>query len=172
LYWFNHPSSSFCECYEADLEVFRRATSFADPEVCIALDHGLGLHLRDRAQDIHTLVAYRAPSRFASTRSDCEFTRPKPCGCFSGIRLLELGCPSGDVCAEVRSSRAYHTRHLPPLGFLIPSTVCSFRRIACPVSYKHHLWGSKNSTVRARSSSPGRLILGTFHPGQEARTCR
>lgn len=85
-------------------------------------------------------------------------TRPEPCGCFSGPRLLELARPSGDVCAEVRSSRAYHTRHLPPLGFLIPSTVYSFRRIACPVSYKRHLWGSKNRKVRARSSCPGRLI--------------
>jgi hypothetical protein len=35
--------------------------------------------------------------------------------------------------------------HLPPLAFLRPPTACSSSRLACPVSYRHHLWDSKNT---------------------------
>jgi hypothetical protein len=33
--------------------------------------------------------------------------------------------PRATSSAGVRSTRAYHTRHLPPLGFLNPSTACA-----------------------------------------------
>jgi len=51
----------------------------------------------------------------------------------------ELCRPSGGVIAGVRSSRDYHPRHLPPLTFLKPSTVCTSSRLACSVSHRHHL---------------------------------
>jgi hypothetical protein len=57
----------------------------------------------------------------------------------------EVSRPSGGVTAEVRSTRDYHPRHLPPLAFLKPSTVFSFRQLTCSVSYRHHLWDSKNT---------------------------
>ena len=38
----------------------------------------------------------------------------------------------------------FHPQHLPPMGFLNPSTVCSSEQRACLVSYRHHLWGSKS----------------------------
>lgn len=57
----------------------------------------------------------------------------------------ELCRPSGGVIAGVRSSRAYHPRHLPPLTFLKPSTVCTSSRLACFLSHRHHLWDSKNT---------------------------
>jgi hypothetical protein len=37
----------------------------------------------------------------------------------------EVSVPSGDVTAGVRSSREYHSRHLPPVTFLRSSTACS-----------------------------------------------
>jgi len=37
----------------------------------------------------------------------------------------EVSSPSGDVTAGVRSTRAYHTRHLPPLTFLRSATAYS-----------------------------------------------
>jgi hypothetical protein len=57
----------------------------------------------------------------------------------------QVSFPSGDVPVGVRSTRAYRTRHLPPSGFLSPTTVCSSERLACPLSSRHHLWDSKNT---------------------------
>lgn len=57
----------------------------------------------------------------------------------------EVCRPSGGVIAGVRSTRDYHPRHLPPLVFLKPSTAYSSRRLTYPVSYRHHLWDSKNT---------------------------
>ena len=50
--------------------------------------------------------------------------------------------------------RVYHPRHCPPLGFLNPSTVCSSEHVVCLVSYRHHLWDSKNrnESVKLRFS--------------------
>lgn len=56
----------------------------------------------------------------------------------------EVWHPSDDFTVGVRLTWAYHTQHLPPLSFLSPSTVCSSTRLACLVSYRRHLWGSKN----------------------------
>jgi len=58
--------------------------------------------------------------------SSPDATRPtevERCGFFP--TPPEFSRPSGDVIAEVRSSRDYHPRHLPPLVFLKPSTACS-----------------------------------------------
>jgi hypothetical protein len=54
-------------------------------------------------------------------------------------------------------TRDFHPRHLPPLGFLNPPTASSSTWLACLISYKHHLWGSKlkeqSVAVRRRFSS-------------------
>lgn len=62
----------------------------------------------------------------------------------------ELCRPSGGVIAGVRSTRDYHPRHLPPLAFLKPSTVCTSSRLACFLSHRHHLWDSKNTNGVSR----------------------
>jgi hypothetical protein len=62
----------------------------------------------------------------------------------------EFHLPSGGVIAGVRSSRAYLPRHLPPLTFLKPSTVCTSSQLACLLSYRHHLWDSKNTNGSLR----------------------
>lgn len=51
--------------------------------------------------------------------------------------------------------RAFHPRHCPPLGFLNPSTVYSSEHVVCLVSYRHHLWDSKNrnDSVKLRFSN-------------------
>jgi hypothetical protein len=51
--------------------------------------------------------------------------------------------------------RVYHPRHCPPLGFLNPSAVYSSEHIVCLVSYRHHLWDSKNwnDSVKLRVSN-------------------
>ena len=68
----------------------------------------------------------------------------------------EISHPSSDIPAGVRITRAYLTRHLPPSSFLSSSTVFSSRRIACPISCRRHLWGSKSRSrltgERPRSS--------------------
>jgi len=55
----------------------------------------------------------------------------------------EVRAPLAASLSEVRYTWDFHPQHLPPLGFLNPSTVCSFRKLARFVSYEHHLWGSK-----------------------------
>jgi hypothetical protein len=51
----------------------------------------------------------------------------------------EVEHPSDDISAGVRLTRVYLTRHLPPMGFLNPSTVYSSRRFACLVSCRRHM---------------------------------
>jgi hypothetical protein len=51
-------------------------------------------------------------------------------------------------------------QHLPPLGFLNPSTVCSSEQRACFISHRHHVWGSKSgnrATGDRGASSAGRF---------------
>lgn len=52
-------------------------------------------------------------------------------------------------------ARDFHPRHCPPLGFLNPSTVYSSEHVVCLVSYRHHLWDSKNrnDSVKLRVSN-------------------
>jgi hypothetical protein len=47
-----------------------------------------------------------------------------------GSPLLRFCTPSATSTAEIRLTRAFHARHLPPSGFLTPSTVCSLRGLA------------------------------------------
>lgn len=61
--------------------------------------------------------------------------------------------PSGDITCGVRLTRDFHPRHLPPLGFLNPPTVSSSAWLACRISYRHHLWGSKLKEQKCDSSS-------------------
>jgi hypothetical protein len=68
---------------------------------------------------------------------------PKCCAAFRDRTSHEVLRPSGDVTCEVRLTRDFHPRHLPPLDFLSPPTASSFARLACLISYRHHLWGSK-----------------------------
>lgn len=64
-------------------------------------------------------------------------------GCPS-LTSHEVEHPSGDISCGVRITRVYLTRHLPPMSFLSPSTGFSSSRIACLISCRRHLWGSKN----------------------------
>lgn len=66
--------------------------------------------------------------------------------CVVGDRLAsrEVLHPSGDCTSRIRLTRDYHPRHLPHVGFLNPSAVCSSAWLACSVSCRRHLWGSKN----------------------------
>lgn len=79
--------------------------------------------------------------------------------------------PSGDITAGVRFTRAYHTRHLPPLGFLTSSTASTSSQLACPVSYRRHLWDSKNTSgarcTSARSRRSTRRSLASAHRSSE-----
>jgi hypothetical protein len=45
---------------------------------------------------------------------------------------------------ESGSPRCSTTWHLPPMGFLNPSTVYASRRCACLISYRRHSWSSKS----------------------------
>lgn len=72
----------------------------------------------------------------------------------------EVSRPSGGFTAGIRLARAYLTRHLPPLAFLRPTTACSSRRLTCPVSYRYHLWDSKNTNdTLSRSHNRSRLPM-------------
>jgi len=85
----------------------------------------------------------------------------------------EVSRPSGDITAGVRYTRDFHSRHLPPMSFLRTSTDYSSRRLACPVSYRHHLWDSKNTRGHCLSCGPDRTILGTALFGiTKTRTCQ
>jgi len=139
-YWFDHPSSSFVLCGSTwTLRFF-------------ALNLARGLLLELRLQP--WAASQRQPVSFwgcSPCRTIPRFA-PSPRERDSPERVLacsptppELHRPSGGVIAGVRSSRAYLPRHLPPLTFLKPSTVCSSRRLACLLSYRHHLWDSKNT---------------------------
>lgn len=105
---------------------------------------GLGLHLRDQATNLCPCFPHRKQHRFARHLLFCganERTRPL----VGRTTPPQVSFPSGDVPVGVRSTRAYHTRHLPPSGFLSPTTACSSERLACPLSSRHHLWDSKNT---------------------------
>jgi hypothetical protein len=107
----------------------------------------------------HRLQPWAAPQRQAADFWDCFADRTiypfasvlRECGHSTGVELFhsptppEVCRPSGDVIAGVRSTRDYHPRHLPPMVFLKPSTACTSRRLTCSVSYRHHLWDSKNT---------------------------
>jgi len=47
--------------------------------------------------------------------------------CRVGLPLLGFCTPSATSTAEIRITRACHTRHCPSAGFFTPSTVCSLR---------------------------------------------
>jgi hypothetical protein len=111
--------------------------------------------------------------RFRPTRlSFCAFATQPPCKTFSpewevvsrNRASLEVSRPSGGFSTGVRSTRVFHSRHLPPLGFLNPSTACSSSQLARSISYEHHLWGSKfkeherQLRAEARLSIPRRFI--------------
>lgn len=81
----------------------------------------------------------------------------------------EVSRPSGDVSAGVRFARVYHPRHLPPLTFLRPSAVYSSRQIVCLLSYRHHLWDSKNTNNRCRLAILIETTLGTVPSGNTSR---
>lgn len=76
--------------------------------------------------------------------------------------------PSGGITAGVRSTRDFHPRHLPSLAFLRPSTVYSSKRFACLVSYRHHLWDSKNMSGRYLLAFLTGLPWGQSRPGLQA----
>jgi hypothetical protein len=137
-----------------------------------AIDYNLRLHPRDRE------------CRSAPTSHNCQTSRfavglpsainPAETGLWPAqARLLRFLRPSGDITAGVRSTRAFHTRHLPPMPFLRTSTDYSSRRLACPVSYRHHLWDSKNTCSNRLPCGPDRTILGTALFGiTKTRTCQ
>lgn len=112
------------------------------------LDHSLGLHLRDPTLYLHS-TPIAPPKQTALRRSLTHMWPHNRSHVFDEQRAhlpFELTRPSGDLTVGIRFTRAFHTRHLPPMGFLIPSTVSTSSRLACPVSYRRHLWDSKNTS--------------------------
>lgn len=134
-------------------------------------DFSLGLHLRDSSR--LSGIALRAARSTALRRFFALTARPTGVGqWFAFPRLLRFAVPLAASSSGVRSSRVCLTRLLPPLTFLKPSTVCTSGRLACSVSYKHHLWDSKNTNsslpslswqLRPKTIPPGFTILRHFH---------
>jgi len=139
---------------------------------CPPVDYNLRLHPRDMgcrsAPEVHNCKTFRFAVGLPSA------IHPAETGLWPAkTRLLRFFRPSGDITAGVRSARDFHTRHLPPLPFLRTSTDYSSRRLACPVSYRHHLWDSKNTCSHCLSCGPDRTILGTALFGiTKTRTCQ
>lgn len=112
------------------------------------LDHSLGLHLREQTPSLHSTPIV-PPNWTALRRSITHLWPHNRSHALDEQRVhlpFELTRPSGDITAGIRFTRAFHTRHLPPMGFLIPSTASTSSRLACPVSYRRHLWDSKNKS--------------------------
>jgi len=123
----------------------------------------LGLHLRD---SLHA-SDFVPPARVSAPLLRSNLVRPCPPEWEVVSRnhaSLEVSRPSGGFSPGVRSTRGFHPRHLPPLGFLNPSTACSSSQLARLLSYEHHLWGSKfkehkrQLRAEARSRVPRRFI--------------
>jgi hypothetical protein len=118
-------------------------------------DCSLGLHLRDRSP---TAGSHPAVTNLAALRRPrSRVTQPK----LSRTSCLSpwVSRPSGDSAVGIRYSRACLTRLLPPVAFLRPSTDYSSDRVACLLSYRRHLWGSKNvNNLSVLSAFPRRLI--------------
>jgi hypothetical protein len=126
-------------------------------------DYNLGLHFRDRLRTSGLASQAARFTAFAPVFRLCSHS--------TGAELLcsptppEVCRPSGGVIAGVRFTRDYHPRHLPPMVFLRPPTVCTSRRLTCSVSYRHHLWDSKNTTRCCAPRIPDRSIQRTVPSG-------
>jgi hypothetical protein len=108
-----------------------------------------------------------ANCRFASDSSECgPPNRGRMWLCETAPP--EIFSPSGGITVGVRSTRDFHPRHLPSLAFLSPSTVYSSKRFACLVSYRHHLWDSKNMNGRYLLAFLTGLPWGQSRPGLQA----
>jgi len=77
----------------------------------------------------------RRPRRWPLTEVSCEL---------EATPLVRSGTPLVTSLSESGSPGDSTPQHLPPMGFLNPTTVCSSEQRACLVSYRHHLWGSKS----------------------------
>jgi hypothetical protein len=105
-------------------------------------DRDLGLHLRDspRASDVSIagrvcVALHDAHAGWPLAEASCELDVPP---------LVRSGTPLVTSLPESGRPGDSTPQHLPSLGFLNPSTVCSSEQRACLVSCRHHLWGSKS----------------------------
>lgn len=89
--------------------------------------------------------------------------------------LMRSGTPLVTSLSESGFPEVSRPQHLPPVGFLNPSTVCSSEQRACFVSHRHHVWGSKsgNRATGDRGASWAGCF-GEHHPpwSRHARTTR
>jgi hypothetical protein len=86
--------------------------------------------------------------------------------------LLRFRVPRAASPLESGRPGSSTSQHLPSMAFLRPSTAYSSRRLACPVSYRHHLWDSKNTNETTSACVPDRATLGTVPSGITSRTRR
>jgi hypothetical protein len=150
-HWFDQPPSPF--------DVLRDANGPGGvPWRAYTNDHSsipgsnLGLHSRDRLGTFGFVRAGLASPALRrvlpdgpSDRSRSSLHSPTP---------PEVSLPSGDVTAGVRSTRDYHTRHLPPLIFLRSATAYSSNGL--PVMFRT---GTTYGFQRTRTSVAPLAVL-------------
>jgi hypothetical protein len=138
-YGFDHPPAPFDCAKQLGLGVFRERPERGDKSPFIG--YSLGLHLRDRLR----ASGSAAPGLGPPLCVECaHVARPTGVGRdFAEPRLPRFRVPR--AASPLESGTRGCPQHLPPMVFLRPSTDCSSRRLACLVSYRHHLWDSKNT---------------------------
>lgn len=105
------------------------------------------------------------PRPLAATTSLCSASRvaavlPKQHVIRAGHASHEVLHPSGDIPVEVRITRVFLARHLPPLGFLNPPTDFSFNGV--PALFHA---GATYGVQRTGAASPGNVrVRRRCHP--------
>jgi hypothetical protein len=114
-------------------------------------DHGLGCISETHRDAFDFSFADHDPVALLDVHASWSLTEVR-CE-LEATPLLRSGIPLVTSLPESGLPGASTPQHLPPLGFLNPSTVCSSEQLACLVSYRHHLWDSKSGT-----DSPGNMV--------------
>jgi len=118
----------------------------------VSPDPSLGLHSSGRYGSYGPFFLPK-PSPLCWALAWFGHTPEAVCGC-RGHASHEVVTPLTTSPPESGILEASTPRHLPPLGFLNPSTVYSSKRLACLVSYRRHLWGSKNQDAPGNFRAP------------------
>jgi hypothetical protein len=164
---FDRPSSLLIVLDALSLEVFRVPASAPDPRIRRSPTPASGCTSETGFRASGSIRPSTPPAALLCRRHSRSI-RPGP-HLASSPTPPEVSCPSGGIIAGVRSTRDYHPRHLPPMVFLRPPTVCSSKRLACSVSHRHHLWDSKNKRIaRLPPRGPDRSIRRRSRPGSRS----